>query len=128
VSGGLVALVSGLLAIAAGGPKATVPAGSVWIIAAALVALVACTICALVVNVPGEVTASNVTSLRELVKNDWHDTGWDQQVASLLVDYLKSLRINNAHNARWLIASIAFQIAGIALIAVSAVLILVSVH
>jgi len=62
-----------------------------------------------------------------LVDKDWGDEGWDQQVASILVDYLESLRKNNGSNAEWLTASIALQILGIALIAVTAVLIMAHV-
>ena len=128
VSGGLVALVSGLLAIAAGSTKVVLPISSRWTVGAALVAFVASTICALVINKPQDVTASEVPSLRQQVKSDWNDVGWDQQVASFLVDYLGSLRKDNEHTAKWLIVSIACQILGISLTAVTAVLILVHVN
>lgn len=93
-----------------------------------MLAFVVSTICALAINVPGRVTASEISSLRNLVNKDWDDVGWDKQVASLLVDYLESLRNNNERNAVWLIASIAFQIAGIALTAITAILILANLH
>lgn len=121
------ALVSGLLAIAAGSTKPVLPLSSRWTLGVALVVFVASAICALIINVPGNVTASDVSNLRDLVDKDWGDEGWDQQVASILVDYLESLRKNNGSNAEWLTASIALQILGIALIAVTAVLIMAHV-
>jgi hypothetical protein len=122
-----VALVSGLLAIAAGSTKPVLPLSSRWTLGVALVAFVASAICALIINVPGKLTASDVSDLRKLVDKDWTDEGWDQQVASILVYYLESLRKNNESNADWLIASIALQIVGIALIAVTAALIMAHV-
>jgi hypothetical protein len=128
VSGGVVALVSGLLAIAAGTTKVTLPASAKWTAGAALVAFVLSTVCALITNNPGNVVASKVSGLRELVDSHWDDEGWDQQVASILVDYLDSLRANNASTANWLQRSIGCQMVGIALIATTAILILTNAH
>jgi hypothetical protein len=128
VSGGLVALVSGLLAIAAGSAKPVLPPNSRWTIGAALLAFVLSTICALCDQSAWGSYGERCPSLRDLVNKDWDDTGWDRQVASILVDYLESLRKDNEGNANWLIASIAFQILGIALTAVMAILILTNLH
>ena len=124
-SGGLVALVSGLLAIAAGSSKSAVPSDSEWTIGIALGFFVISTICALEINLPQQVISGDVSKLGSLVECHWDDTGWDKSVATILVQYLASLRKDNSRNAKWLKASIGLQILGISFIAVSAILILV---
>src|SRR5271155_5174694 len=81
VSGGVVALISGLLAIASGTTKVSLSAGAEWTAALALAAFVLSTVCALITNSPGDVVASDVPGLRDLVDSHWDDEGWDQQVA-----------------------------------------------
>jgi len=122
-----VALVSGLLAIAEGGSHRTLPLDSRWILGVALIAFVCSTGLALLISLPGSVTASDTTDLQVKVNREWNSDGWDQQVASILVEYLSDLRRNNATTAKFLIAAIGFQIAGIAGIAVAAVVILVHI-
>jgi MFS family permease len=124
VSGGLVALVSGLLAIAVGNSTQDVTGSAQVILAIALFAFVLSAVCGLIINFPAKVVFSDTGSLRQLVASNWGDDGWDQQVAVRLVEYLDSLRRNNNRNAIWLIISIGFQILGIATIAVAAILIL----
>jgi hypothetical protein len=125
-SGGLVALVSGLLAIAVGSAKAVVPTDARWTIAVALSSFILSTISALVVNFPQTVTSSDQTKLGSLVECHWDDEGWNKSVAEILVTYLGSLRKNNGRTANWLTSSVTFQILGISFIAVSAFLILLS--
>ena len=125
-SGGLVALISGLLAIASGASKSSVPIDSRWTIAAALGAFVISAIYALLINRPQSVSSSDEDALLKFVKEDWDAADWDQSIAERQVTYLKSLRIDNAMTANLLTNSIRFQIAGVLLIAMSVVLIFIS--
>ena len=127
-SGGLVTLVSGLLAIAVGNDKSIVPLNSRWTIAVALSSFVVSAAFALIINFPQSVTSGDYTEMENLVKNHWEDDGWNKRVAEILVKYLKSLRKDNGSTAKWLTASICFQIVGIAFIAISAFLILLHAH
>lgn len=124
-SGGLVALISGLLAIAEGTSSSVIPKDSEWTIGVALSFFIVSTVCALAINLPQTVVSGDVTKLGALVDCHWDDTGWDKSVATILVEYLVSLRKDNTRNATWLRWSILFQILGIAFIAVSAFLILI---
>ncbi len=127
-SGGFVALVSGLLAIAAGVAKSSVPIDARWTIAVSLAAFVTSALFALVINRPQIVLSSDEDELASYVKDNWVDDGWDQSVATISVTYLRSLRNNNLKTSRWLARSIAFQIAGIVFIAVSVLMILISTN
>jgi hypothetical protein len=120
--------VSGLLAIADGTSNSAIPKDSDWTIGVALGFFIASTVCALAINLPQTVVSGDVTKLGALVDCHWDDTGWDKSVATILVEYLVSLRKDNTRNAIWLRWSILCQILGIAFIAVSALLILVHAH
>lgn len=123
-SGGFVALVSGLLAIAIGSSKATVPTDSRWMIAVSLASFVASTVFALLINRPQLVMGSKAEQLKTFVENDWDSDGWDRSIAKIRVEYIKSLRKDNRTTAKWLSNSIGFQIGGITFIAVSILLML----
>jgi len=126
LAGGLVTLVTGLLAIAVGSPKVErvlLPGRARWSLSVALLGFVASTVCALVINIPGRVTVFEVPNLRMKVRDEWDASGQDQEGAALLVDYLGSLRVNNKRNAGLLMAAILCQIVGIVGIAITAVLI-----
>jgi len=123
-SGGLVTLVSGLLAIAIGTGKSTVPVDARWTVSISLFSFVVSTIFALMINTPKRIKSSDEADLAKLVENDWNDSGWGQRVAELLVVYLTSLRKDNVRTSKLLTKSIALQISGIFFIAVSAFLIL----
>jgi len=71
VGGGLVTLVSGLLAIAAGGSKGdVVDTSTKFILGTGLAAFVVSIILALLINIPGWVTATDVADLREKVEKE----------------------------------------------------------
>ena len=123
-SGGLLTLVSGLLAIAVGTGKVVIPLDSRWTISVALGSFVASTICALIINIPQSVTSSDETKLGALVERHWNIKNWNQKIAAINVTYLISLRRDNGRRTNWLTATIIFQILGIAFIAISAFLIL----
>jgi hypothetical protein len=126
LAGGLVTLVTGLLAIAVGSTKVerVVLSGDArWTLGLALLGFVASTVCALVINLPGRVTAFDVPNLRMKVQDEWDASGQDQEGAAVLVDYLDSLRVNNGLNARLLMAAILCQILGIVGMATTAILI-----
>jgi hypothetical protein len=123
-SGGLVALVSGLLAIAIGSKEEVVSADARWTIGIALGSFVISTAFALIINLPQKASTGDANTFGALIQDHWNDSNWDQQIAQIRVAYLLSLRKINFHDAIWLAASIALQIFGIAFIAVSAFLIL----
>jgi hypothetical protein len=121
VAGGLVALVTGFLSVAAGSNKDILPSGGRWPLVLAVACFVLSTVCALVINLPKEVDQADPDALLKFVDEDWSDDGWDQSVASMLVKYLKSLRQANASAANWLVGAISLEILGIASTAVMAV-------
>lgn len=125
-SGGFVALVSGLLAIAAGVSKSSVPIDARFSIALSLAAFVVSAIFALNINRPQTVTSSGHEQLAKFVENNWNDVGWDKSIALISVEYLATLRQNNKRTTQWLSKAITYQIVGILLIAISVLLILVS--
>ena len=126
VAGGLVALVTGFLSVAAGSEENILPSGARCILAAAMLAFVSATMCALKINLPTEVTLSDESALATFVEEEWEAEDWDKQVASLMVDYLRSLRAANASAAKWLVAAIALEIAGIFFTAIMAVVVVAS--
>lgn len=124
-SGGLLTIVSGLLAVGVGTANAIVPTDSRWTVAIALVAFLASAVCGLIINFPQRVVSSDETQLGGLVENDWSESGWDQEVAKVLVTYLTSLRDDTSHTIKWLKASISLQICGIGFVGLTAILILI---
>jgi hypothetical protein len=71
VSGGLVALVTGLLTVAAGTVKSVIPSNARWTVATAMGAFILSTVCALKINWPQNVESSEETKLNELIDNSW---------------------------------------------------------
>lgn len=124
LSGGLVTLTSGFLALAAGSNKDFFPKGDRWSLVAALAAYVIAALAALVINLPSDVVLSKPEDVKVLVESNWEDEGWDQQVALFLLTYLESLRAANKNSAQWLTAAIVFEIAGITCTAVMAFLVM----
>jgi hypothetical protein len=128
ISGTIVALASGLLAIAVhSSSTSTVPTDAKYFAGVSLIIFVLSTLCALLVNKPFDVQASDTEGkdgLRDLVDSDWGDSGWDQRVSQFLVEYLKSLRKANKFATRWLTATIALQSLGMATLVISVVLLL----
>jgi hypothetical protein len=70
------------------------------------------------------VTSSKVEELGPLVADHWYDDGCDKRVAQAQVDYLTSLRGDNARTAHLLKWAIAGQLGGVALFALSALFII----
>jgi predicted lysophospholipase L1 biosynthesis ABC-type transport system permease subunit len=121
VAGGLVALVTGFLSVAAGSSKDILPSDGRWPLVLAVACFVLSTICALVINLPKAVDQADTEALRTFVDANWDDDGWDQSVARLLVNYLSSLREANVKAARWLVGAVGLEILGIAFTAVMAI-------
>jgi magnesium-transporting ATPase (P-type) len=118
VTGGIVGLVSGLLAIAAGSRRDILPKGGFVVLAVALLAFVAAAVFALCVNLPATVTAADMKAVKRFVESKWDADDWDKQVADLYVDYVASLRTVNSRSAKFINASIVCEIAGIVCISV----------
>jgi hypothetical protein len=112
LTGILVTFVSGLVAIAAGGQKDVLPDDGGILLLVVLVAYVAAAICALWVNLPGDVTAAKAADLQEMIEDRWDEDGYDQSVAVLLTKYLVDLRRLNKDSAKWLACAIKLEIAG----------------
>jgi len=113
--------------IASRGSGNFISAGVRWTIGASLVALVSSVIFTLIINIPSDVTASEIRGpegLRTLVDEDWGHPRWEQAVTKYLVDYLESLRGKTQRNSWLLSASIALQIIGIGSLAASALMII----
>lgn len=123
VAGGLVSLVTGFLAIAAGSEKDILPDHGDVVVAIAVGFFVLTTVIALIINFPAEVWATKASELRDLVDDHWDDDGWDQSVADFYVDYLDSLRVANRTGAQLLAAALVCEIIGIAATAALAILV-----
>ena len=123
VSGGLVTLVSGFLALAAGSGKPFLERSDRWALYVALAGYVGAVVVALLMNLPGTVRLSKANELKPLVDDHWDDEGWDQSVASFLLEYLVSLRAVNERSATLLTFAIGLEMVGIASTAVMAVLV-----
>jgi hypothetical protein len=123
-SGGLVTLVSGLLAIAIGTQNSVVPIAARWTISISLASFIISAICALLINKPAKISSSDEKYLKKYVENDWDAEGWGKSVAAQLVVYLASLRNDNVRTSKLLTTSIALQISGISFIAITAFLVL----
>jgi hypothetical protein len=126
VAGGLVSLSTGLLAIAAGSRKDILPSGAGWLLSAALGAYVTACVLALRVNRPVLIDRPDESSLGELADAGWNDEDSDaeQSVAAVYVKYIASLRASNEHSATTLREAITAEATGVALTAVTAMLIL----
>ena len=81
---------------------------------AALAGFVVATVLVLVMYLPSQVVASDVSDASGLVDDHWEDEGWDQRVASFLVAYVGSLRVANEKLLPLLYAAIIAEVVGIA--------------
>lgn len=124
MSGALTVLVSGFFAIASGtANQVKITSHERWVLAGSLGFYILSSIAALLVNLPRKVEMADSDKLQEYVDEDWDATGWDQRVAQVSVEYLRSIKTLNAKNARFLAGAIVLEIAGMALTAVVAVLV-----
>jgi hypothetical protein len=123
VAGGLVTLVGGFLAIAAGGRKDFLPTSGRWSVLIAVLAYVLSTAAALIVNRPVDAEEAKPADLLRYAQEEWSDEGWDQKVAEVSARYLASLRMLNRTAAKWLTAAIGLEIIGIAATALTALLV-----
>jgi hypothetical protein len=120
VAGGLVTLVSGFLAIAAGEKKDFLPSEGRSVLIAALVAYVVSAVLALLVNRPQGVAVADETYLETSAKDNWGERDWEQKVAVVSATYLVSLRHANTQATKLLLGAILFEIGGIAMTAIMA--------
>jgi hypothetical protein len=125
-SAGLVALITGLLAIAVQRTNSSVPIVVRFTVAVALSSFVVSAAYALLINRPQTILGSDEAELEKWVKDDWDKASWEQDVAAIQSTYLTSLRVANVTNSTRLRWSIICQIVGIAFTSVSAVALLIS--
>ena len=125
VSGALVTLLAGVLALAAG--KDTHVDLSPALVVATLASLsgfVGATVLVLLMHLPPQVVAISLDEARTLVQDHWADEGWDQRVAEFRAEYFGSLRAANEHLLGLLYKAVIAEVVGIAGIAFLAVTIL----
>lgn len=114
VAGLLVTALAGLLVIALGrNDSLSLSPFTSAVVAFTLVAFVAASVIVLLIFLPSTVEWPETSALGRHVSHDWSATGWDQQVAQVLVTYLTSLRTANAALAKKLALAIFFQVLGI---------------
>jgi hypothetical protein len=114
VSGGLITLVGGVLALAVGKDKTLVLNGfSAAAIVIALLGFVSATLYVLAMFGPSTVRGLDVDDLADYVEHNWDDDGWDQQAAKVLAEYLVSLRGVNEGLADLLVRAILCEVVGI---------------
>jgi hypothetical protein len=127
VTSGLVTLITALLGVAEAEKLTAILGAARWSLFGGLVIFVLSTLCALLINRPQDITASNTDSLTTLVANDWDDEGWDRSVAEFLVKYLATLRNDNKRTASLLRWAIAFQLGGVGAFTITSLLIILKV-
>lgn len=120
VSGGLVTVLVGLLALAAGDRKEFLPAdGKPWL-AWSMGFLIFSAILGIVAQFPVEFPAASVSALEGFVEKNWDEDGWDRSIARQQIDYLKELRRANKEAAQNFRAALTSQLIAIILLAVLA--------
>jgi hypothetical protein len=127
VSGGLVTLTTGVVAVAGRAQTETLRSwGPRGVLIAGLLSYVAAGIVALRVNRPADLEMADATELERFARANWDDEGWDQQVAIVRAKYLARLRSVNEEVAKGYAASIGLTIAGIAFTVIVAASLLLS--
>ena len=114
-SGSLVTLLSGLIAVAAGGSKTwTLPSGAHAPLAIALVFFVGAALLALWIHFPRDVQRATPEALEALLSADDSNDVAIEAIAGLRLTTLKSIRSLNRERAWFLLLAIAAEIVAIA--------------
>lgn len=114
VSGILVTALAGLLALAIGRDEhLDLSRFTAAASALTLVSFFSATCIVLIIFIPSEAHFPNADHLETYASEAWEAEGWDQQVAIVLVAYLKSLRKANGSLAKKLALAISFQVLGL---------------
>lgn len=114
ISGALVTVLAGLLALAVGKQTALELDGMTVVTAAlTLVSFVAATVAVLIIFLPFDADAPKADDLWAYTQNNWGEAGWDEDVAQSLALYLKSMRRVNKAQAKRLALAVFFQVVGI---------------
>lgn len=114
ISGGLVTVLAGVLALAVGkGGHLELESLTLGFVAATLLSFVLATGLVLVIFLPAEVRRPSANGLWRIAKRNWDESGWDQKVAVNLGGYLVSLRNLNESLFKKLALAIFFQVVGI---------------
>jgi hypothetical protein len=114
-SGGLVTLLSGLIAVASGGSKTWVlPSEARGPLGWALVLYVVAAVLALLIHIPQKVERATPEALGELLTADDTNAKAISAIADLHLATLTSIRTLNARRAWYLLMAIAAEIAAIA--------------
>jgi hypothetical protein len=123
VAGGLVTLVTALLAVAAGDRDDILPSQGRFFLVASMVLLVGATVLGLLIHSPRRVEAADPAELPRLIRDHWDDEDWDQSVAKMQTKYLADLRTVNETFATLFSWALRLELGGIAALGVLAVLI-----
>jgi hypothetical protein len=123
LSGTLVALLSGLLAIAAGSKEEFLPGSAHGPLLTAMVLFVLAGVAALVVNIPLNQERASADELRRLVTQQWGDAPDNaaRAVAEVRVTTLKSMRGQNQFRSWFLLVAIALEIGAVGATGLTAV-------
>jgi hypothetical protein len=114
-SGGLVTLLAGLIAIAAGGSKTwEIPDGALWPLGVALGSYVVAAFLALSIHIPRITNRATIEGLEELLEADDDDDEATMAIADLQLATLTSMRVLNGERSWFLLSSIAAEIVAIA--------------
>lgn len=119
MSGGIVALTTGFLALAGvkGGRDINLLARIVILLA--FLAFVAAAVFALLVNLPSDVTSAKPADLTTLINENWEDD-WAKSAARFQVKYLESLQTVNEAVAKNFTNAVRAEVAGVGLVALLA--------
>jgi hypothetical protein len=120
-SGTLATLLTGFIAVVAGGEKYSLPTGSAWSLSAALGFFVLAAGCGLFVNAPVEISRPTDEWLTKLKNEAWPDAHGDalKTVSASKIATLRSVVETNRRKARLLTLGIAFELLAVLALAVT---------
>ena len=128
-SSALVALLTGLLAVAFGSHSThNIHGAALAFLVLALVAFFLATGAAVLINKPRKhIVRAHPDGLKELIAHSWRDASSraSREVASLQVDELASLRVLNRTNSGLLVCAVAFELLALAFLGMVALLLVV---
>lgn len=121
VSASLATLLAGIGAFVSGQTEFVLPESAVWPLTVTLLAFAAAGFCGLSAAYLWRYAAPALESLEAMVTDRWPTDEVDARnfVARLDLVAIRSLRARNSYKARWLIAALFFQIAGLVALTVA---------
>ena len=121
VSGVLVTLVTGLIALSLKTSGFQIPDVATVFIEISIGAFVASVLVSLMIQWPRDVQTPKAISLQSFVETDWNKTGWDREASKVQAKYLVSLQKRQNSNAKLLAISILIQLIAVSSLAIAAI-------